>query len=722
MEDKKSLIRSIFLYGFSFGLVAGIIEGITLLLQSVTSTPMRVTGDTVHSILNIFYMTIFGNIAFIIFVNLTLGVILYLIAKKFYERFSGYAIVFISGFFMAFNVLASIFTQGYFFSQLAYPLPAFILLRTVFYSVLSSIGAIMSYKYIVSKWGEARSIRNFIIISFLFLIFAPLSLAVNRLYFPFTISIRSLVINVGIMVLFVVMFLLLRAFYKSLCNKYERIFLLKNPVIPVFIVVLISIPLIANMPIFKDLNIKPMVSRDKPNVLLISIDTLRADALSCYGNDRTNTVNLDSLAKGGVRFANAYSQSPWTLPSIGSFMTSLYPTTSGLNRPLKRLDSNRETIAEAFRKAGYNTVAVITNGWNKPNFGMDLGFENYHFQGDAMWILSFNNSIWFKSFAAFYNLFVRNEILHGAMNPNRGNILADIAAKKIGSYRDTNFFMWVHLLDPHDPYAPPREIRQQFSAGYRGRFGVTSGRVNNFRMGVMLEEKEKEQIKNLYLGEVQYVDIQVGKILDALKKNGVYDNTVIIVISDHGEEFWEHNSVTHGHNLYWHQLHVPFLLKWQGAGFGPKVIEERVALLDLKPTLLSLCGIDAGELMQGMDLRGIIYGDDTELKERLDNRELFAEALIYFEEQKGVFDGNFKYVYSEMTHKEELYDLNKDPFEQFNIIAAEDEIAQYYRDTLNDWLLASESIYESLPRDDRSATAELDEETLQQLRGLGYIN
>lgn len=720
MEKQSGILGSLLKSSFAFGILAGIIEGIALLLQSMSNSPMRITGDTFESIINVFYLSVMGNIVFILIMNFTLGMVLYLIFRKFLKQYARYTFIFLSGFFMVYNILSTAFTSRYIFSQLHYPLPAFIMLRTVFYSALASTGAIILYRYIVSKWGWSKSIRVYIIINFLLLLYIPVLVIFNRIYVPYSISLKTMLSNLAIFAVFAGLYFVLSLIYRALGGKYPKTFMLENPVIPVLIFILLLSPFILGYFSAKEV-LKPVTNKDRPNVILISIDTLRADALGCYGNDITDTANIDSLANQGIMFRNAYSQSPWTLTSIASFMTGLYPTVNGLNKPLLRLDSNRETIARAFRDAGYNTFAVATNGWNKTNFGMDLGFDHYYYQGDGMWILSFNSSIWYKAFVYISTNIFKSDLMYRANHPNDAQVVVDTSINKLDHFKDSNFFMWIHLLDPHDPYAPPAEYLKKYSKGYRGRYFSSSGRVNSFRTGIMMDDKDKQQIKNLYLAEVESADREIGRLMNALKEMGLEDNTIIAVIADHGEEFWEHSGVTHGHCLYWHQLHIPFVLNWKG-NIEPKTIEDRVALLDLKPTLLSLCGIEAGELMQGVDLIGLIRDEDEDIKARLENRDLFAEALIYFEEQKGIFDQNYKYVYSEVSSKEELYDLQKDPGEERNIIASEEELAEKYRNTLEEWRTASQSIHESLPKEDADATAHLDEETMQQLKALGYIN
>ncbi len=721
MEKKSGIIGSILKSSFAFGIIVGIIEGVTVLLQSLISSPMRVTGDTLESILKILYMAVISNVLFIIIMNFTVGMILYLILRKLLKQYANYTFIFVSGFFMAFNILSYAFTTSYIINQISHPLPLFVLARTAFYSVLVSIGAIILYRYIVSKWGWEKAIRVFISLAALLLATIPFILLINRIYIPFSLSLKSLLVNIVILIALLISYFLMSWIYRILSKKYKKTFMIENPLIPAVMFLLLLSPFIYSLMAGSDLNLKPKTDPERPNVVLISVDTLRADALKCYGNEKTDTNNIDSVAAQGIRFQNAYSQAPWTLTSIGSFMTGLYPTVNGLNKPLLRLDSNRETIAKAFRNAGYNTVAVATNGWNKQNFGMDLGFENYNYQGDAMWILSFNHSLWNRMFIFISTKIFKSNVMYSAYNPNEAKVVTDISIKKLEEYKDSNFFMWIHYLDPHDPYTPPREYQKKFSKGYKGRYMTSSGRVNGFRTGIMLEEKDKAQIENLYLAEVEYTDREIGRIIDTLDRLNLGENTIVALIADHGEEFWEHNGVTHGHCLHWHQLHIPFILRWKG-NIEPKVIEDRVALLDLKPTLLSLCGIQAGEIMQGFDLSSVIRNGDEDLKLKLKERDLYAEALIYFEEQKSVYDDNYKYVYSEVTHKEELYDLKNDPLEKMNIIASEEELAQKYRDSVGEWRTVSENIAGTLPKEDADSTSHLDEETLQQLRALGYIN
>lgn len=723
MENKKNIINSIFLFGFTFGLITGLIEGLTILLQTLNlaAQPSRILGDSLINIINVLFLSILGNIGFIIIMNFTIGIILYLILRKFAPKFSEYAFAFNSGFFMTFNILAVAFISNYYLREYVYPLPAFMVLRSAFYASLASIGAIMLYRYIISKIGREKALRLYMCTIILAIIYAPIVLIVNRVHIPFSVSVKSILVNIGFIIALAVSFFVLIFLYKLLSKKFHSVFNLHNPVIPIIMYLIMLSPFLATFIAREDIKLKPKLGDDVPNVVLISIDTLRADALSTYGNNITNTRYMDSLADNGIRFDNAFSVSPWTKPSIASFMTSLYPTTSGVDMAMRKLDGKRETIAQVFSNAGYNTVAAVTNGWNKDVFGFNNGFDYYHFQGDAMWVLAFGNSIWFKPMVAIYNKFSPRESLLTARNPNQANFLIDKSKDLLKRYKDTNFFMWIHLLDPHDPYTPPPELLPKFAGDYRGRYYHSSGQVNDLRKGILISDEDKRHIENLYLAEVQYTDSEVGRFLDQLEEYGLMDNTIIVIISDHGEEFWEHNNVTHGHNLYWHQLHIPFLLQWKDR-IEPKAIEERVSLLDLKPTLLSLCNLEAQEIMQGIDISGLIFGGDDELSERLHDRDLFAEALIYYEQRKGIFDADYKYVFSEVTHREELYNLRDDPYEQFNLAVLEPELLKHYRKVLDEWEEASKLLHDSLPQSDRDTVADIDEATLNQLRGLGYIN
>ena len=297
----------------------------------------------------------------------------------------------------------------------------------------------------------------------------------------------------------------------------------------------------------------------KSGVIFLMLDTLRADHLGVYGYSRDTSPNLDAFASENLRAAYNVTPAPWTPPSVASMFTGVYPVTHGVMPPndrklakqkFMRIPDSFETLAERYKANGYKTGAVTPNPWTTEQFGYAQGFDQFHFRERAR----------------------AEEINRAALK------MLDGWGPNPGA-----FFMYVHYLDPHDPYDPPGEFRNSFS-------GPAPGGVYN--------EKMTEHI-NLYDGEIKYLDHHLGELFKALKSRGIYDSTTILIVADHGEQFLEHGHVRHGNQLHNEELHVPLLLKAPGAR---GVLEETTSSVDIYPTLMAVSGIAVPTGMPGVSI------------------------------------------------------------------------------------------------------------------------
>lgn len=349
------------------------------------------------------------------------------------------------------------------------------------------------------------------------------------------------------------------------------------------------------------------------NVLLITIDTVRADRLGCYGYVGAGTPNLDRLSAEGVRFSNAYAQVPLTLPSHCSIMTGTYPLDHRVhNNGTYSLGPGFPTLAALLKARGYRTAAFVASFTLDSRFGLDRGFDLYddNVQGaEAM-----------KSF--------RSE-------RNAGAVLAALAPW-LERNPGERFFTWAHFYDPHLPYAPP----PPYDVEYRGRN---------------------------YDGEIAYVDHIIGRLLELLKNKGLLDRTLIVVAGDHGEALGEKKEIDHGLFLYDGTLKVPLIVrlgKDLPAGF---VVPSRVRLIDILPTILDLLGMPVPSGVRGTSLlpyvRGRIRSDLPSYIETYSPRENYG-----WSELRGLIDGPWKYI---LAPTPELYDLARDPREEKNLASAE---------------------------------------------------
>jgi arylsulfatase A-like enzyme len=462
-------------------------------------------------------------------------------------------------------------------------------------------------------------------------------------------------------------------------------------------------------------------AHDRPNVLLISIDTLRADHLGCYGDRHGLTPHLDRLAAQGALFEHAITSSPWTLPAMASLFTGLSPSRHGAgeitNRrdPLGRspLPPNTWTLTSALNEAGYRTHAIVTNPYLALRYGFGAGFETYEnvtIESEAF--LSFE-----KTTAVRLLKWLKPEWITG----DRGETVSKRAQNWLASYdRSRPFFLWLHYVDPHPPYSRPGVIPHK---SFRGdvlsgatddgttSIALRSPDVARLRSGeIRLGDKEKEAVRDLYRAEVAAVDSAVGKVFDQIDELGLKEETLVVLIADHGEEFWEHGRVEHGHTVYDELLRVPFIMRWPGHLATGRRVEEQVRIVDVAPTVLDLLGLPVPPGLDGESVLPILQEKETA------PRIAFAENMLFAEERIGIRTQEHKYV-RWADGREEVYDLASDPAERVNLVAVISTT-----EPLRELYAAAAP---KLGDGRRSLTAkpapELDPRTEHALRALGYV-
>jgi len=323
-----------------------------------------------------------------------------------------------------------------------------------------------------------------------------------------------------------------------------------------------------------------------PNVLIIAIDTLRADALGCGGGRAGVSPRIDAFAAQSARFEFAFAHAPWTLPSFSSLFTSLPPEAHGAGGDVQNgwraLGDEYTTIAERFQAAGYATHAVVNVDFLTASFGTMQGFDDV----DAR-ISNDNHEL------------------------RRAGPTTEAALTWIDAHRTEPFFLFVHAFDPHAEYDPPPEWRARFAEerdadGTAFRFGAREHVVNHRAGRMPLDAATLARARALYDGEVAYTDDAVGRLLDGLASRGLDENTIVVLTSDHGEEFGEHGSWEHGHSHYDELLHVPLIVR--APGVTARVVSEPVGLMDVAPTVCALAGITAADTFRGRDLSSALRG------------------------------------------------------------------------------------------------------------------
>lgn len=412
------------------------------------------------------------------------------------------------------------------------------------------------------------------------------------------------------------------------------------------------------------------------NVLLVTIDTLRADHLSCYGYGRRTTPVIDALASEGYRFERAWCQAPWTLPSMASLLSSRYPGELGIRDMKSKLPEDAPILPEAMAAGGYETGAVVAASLCGAKRGFDRGFE------------VFDDS---------------NAKGHFALT---SPTVTDLALAFLGRPRTRPFFLWVHYFDPHHAYQDHQEFRFFADQDYRGP--VNSGQDINelFALNAAgrLGPADFQRLRDLYDSEIAFTDREVGRLLDGLRRTGRYDDTLILLTSDHGEEFGDHSGLSHTYSLFQELMHVPLLMKKPHSRRG-EVVFEPVALLDVAPTILREAGLpplpDAGGRHLLWD--GPPSGDRT----------IMVETTQEKNDLRGVIAFPRKLLLDLRTGAVSQYDLSLDPGEQRPLVTSEDpEFARLGRG-LGRWLRERRTV--------ASARVELGEGEREMLRSLGYL-
>jgi arylsulfatase A-like enzyme len=425
---------------------------------------------------------------------------------------------------------------------------------------------------------------------------------------------------------------------------------------------------------------------DAPNVVFITVDTLRADALSCHGYARPTTPFLDSIAAAGTRCADAISAAAWTKPSTGTLLTGLYPSRHGALYHGSQLltPKGESTLAEAFQSAGYVTAGFVTNPNIKAVFGFDRGFDRwFDAAAEDTLTLSALRDAWIGGVVHEFTRYQFNWKYANDIDTVNAQVLPWLAAN-----RERRFFLYLHYIDPHEPYAPPPAYERDFEQDH----------------GFPLFNQRKRLVgRDLYDAEVRYTDDGLRRLVEQLRALGLHERTLLVVTSDHGEEFFEHGALGHGFNLFQEVVHVPLILHGPGVAAG-RVIAEPIATRDLPATLLDLAGSGLTRLGDGHSFAAAVRAAPTGAANAASAASASGATAAapaegaasrpaggpYFLESEfgeneddirsfvfnGVRDGSFKLVLTERDKyrpvgpggRHELYDLATDPLEQRDLL------------------------------------------------------
>lgn len=397
------------------------------------------------------------------------------------------------------------------------------------------------------------------------------------------------------------------------------------------------------------------------NVVLITLDTLRADHLGAYGATTVRTPHLDGLAARGVVFDQVMTTAPLTLPAHSSIMTGHFPPRHGVrDNGGFFLGPEQVTLAEILAGRGYQTGATVGAFVLDSKWGLDQGFAAYQDDFDLTNVKAMS--------------------LASVKRP--GNEVVDLALKWMEGVADQRFFAWMHLYDPHAPYESPEPYRSE----YRG---------------------------HPYRGAIAFTDAQVGRVFTFLEERGLADNTIVIVTADHGEGLGEHGEETHGFFVYESSMRVPLIIHAPGRGLDPRRVAQPVRSVDIMPTVLDLLGTVPPEPVEGRSLLPLMRGDVTEMALDGYGEAMYPLHHYGWSELTAMRSDRYKLI---DAPRPELYDLERDPGELTNLFDTRRSVADAMLRQLRERKQAMAAEAPEAPK-----TEEVDPETRARLAALGYV-
>ena len=487
-------------------------------------------------------------------------------------------------------------------------------------------------------------------------------------------------------------------------------------------------------------------TESKPNVILVVMDAVRADHLSCYGYHRQTSPNIDNLAKKGVLFENAFSTAEWSYPSHASIFTGKYPS---FHKTLGKdvcLHKENTTIAEILSASGYQTIGLSGNDLLSPINGFSRGFQNYivydvHYEIRSILKIMKKNP---KDFA--------RTLIYGRDGYTFQNIeqIKEFLKKR---KKEKPFFLFTNLYNSHAPYNPPRPFKKHFCHNlYRPKLSIMElvfhmifrhpgGKIPNFDIRKLnliandhgqysfmakefqVSEEEWKVVKSWYDGEILYLDYRIGELVEFLQSEGIFENTLLVITSDHGENFGEHGLASHQFCLYDSLIHVPLIMVYPDIIPRGRRISNMVSHLDIFPTILNLLNIKGyrndiqGKSLFPFNDRKIHDFICAECGESVRSRlevSLRSKLKAYDKGYKCLRTKSYKYIIS-ADQKEELYNVKKDPLEKVNIAEKYPDQTKYFKKQLENTIDISFFGPKEFP-----ATKDR-EEILKRLQSLGYI-
>lgn len=461
------------------------------------------------------------------------------------------------------------------------------------------------------------------------------------------------------------------------------------------------------------------VAKQRPNILIYTIDTLRADHASLYGYSRETTPFLKKLGATGLVFEDCQAQATWTKSSVASLMTSLYAFTHGITSDADTIPPGSATLAQQLRAASYVTASIVSTPFVGRATGLERGFD---------YLLEYP--------------VVQREVHLQTDHATDSAALNRVVFPWLEAHHDEPFFLYAHSTDPHAPYDPPSAFNPFANPAENAVFNhnYSSFRTNHEYGGGAVISPEIcrkagidppsfiREATDRYDGEIRNNDHNFELLIGKLKQLGILENTLIIVVSDHGEEFWDHGWTAHGHTVYGELTHS-LLMMWNPALLPkPRHISQPVQLIDVAPTVLDLLGLTAPPVMQGQSLVPFGRGQAFERRGLVVSSRFAAvrpEGLVPENavDDFAITDARWKFIYRNKAakagvRKVELYDRLADRTEQHDIAAQNPRLVEERVAALSQWIAGQNKVRSIIGH---TGTSQLDQQTLEQLRSLGYL-
>ncbi len=441
----------------------------------------------------------------------------------------------------------------------------------------------------------------------------------------------------------------------------------------------------------------------RPDILLISIDSLRPDHLGCYGYAKPTSPVIDKLAAEGVRCASAISTTSWTLPAHAAMFTGLVDSTHGLVDNGLRLGDEHRTLAEVLKESGYRTAGFFGGPYLHPTFGLAQGFDHYQSCMTALPDAAPETAI--------------RGLSRSDVDPSHTDITGPRTVKEFERWLDLPAdsrpaFAFVHLWDVHYDYIPPAQYAKLFDPDYAGKLDVRNFSTNP-AIHPKMDPRDLQHLIAMYDGEIRSTDDIVGRLLEALRAKGRLANTLVIITADHGEEFFEHNDKGHQHSLFDELVRVPLVFHWPNQLKAGRVVPDQVRLIDLMPTILTLVGVEHQPRVQGRDIGPLLAG------RALDPAPALCELLVDRNDLRALRTNSLKVIRNPRSNPAGGgFDLGNDPSETVVMMPSEHAAVQR---ALTELELETGRALEARNQIGKGVLdIQVDVEMQRRLRGLGY--